>query len=115
MDQFVIEIKPYIDDDTTVYLTNSEAIAKEATKDVWLPIIPLKETLKDGTVRTLWLYETVEEDYIDVYMDAFDELKKMGLYTKYGVHTYNIDFVLDDDRDYYIERRAWLETPHVLK
>ena len=111
MDQFVIEIKPYIDDDMTIYLTNNVAIASEATKDVWIPIIPLKETLKDGTVRRLWLYTmAVEEDYIDAYMDAFEELKKMGLYTKYGVHTYNIDFVLDDDRDYYIERRAYLET-----
>ena len=110
MDQFVIEIKPYIDDDMTIYLTNNEAIAKEATKDVWIPIIPLKETLKNGEVRSLWLYETVEEDYIDAYMDAFEELKKMGLYTKYGVHTYNIDFVLDDDRETYIERRAYLET-----
>jgi hypothetical protein len=109
MNQFIIEIKPYIDDDTTIYLTNSEVIAKEATKDVWIPIIPLKETTKNGD-RPLWLYETTEEDYIDAYMDAFEELKKMGLYNKYGVHTYNIDFALEADRDEYIERLAYFET-----
>jgi hypothetical protein len=75
-----------------------------------VPIIPLKETIKNGDDRPLWLYTKVDGDYWDDYLEAFSELKKMGLYNKYGVHTYNIDFALEADRDEYIERLAYFET-----
>jgi hypothetical protein len=116
MEPIIIAIQPYDDDDTTIYLTNSEDVAKEATKNIWVPIMPLKETIYNGGDvrvtfdRPLWLYTKVDGDYIDDYMEAFSALKNMGLYNKYGIHTYNIDFVLDEDRDYYIERLAYFET-----
>jgi hypothetical protein len=121
MDQFVIEIKPYIDDDTTVYLTNSEAIALEATEDTDLPIVPLKEKVYPTILgsnaplteaeykakiweRRLWLYMENDDSWEwDDYLAAVRAIIKdsiVGL-RRHGIRGYNIDFVLDGDREFY--------------
>ena len=121
MDQFVIEIKPYIDDDTTIYLTNSEAIALEATEDADVPIVPLKEKVYPTILgsnaplteaeykakiweRRLWLYMENDDSWEwDDYLEAVRAIIKdsiVGL-RRHGIRGYNIDFVLDGDREFY--------------
>jgi hypothetical protein len=106
MQAFVIEIKPYANDETTVYLTNSYELAKEASKAAWVPVFSLKETvyptlLSNMTdeeynaqtyVRELYMYKTVDDDYLDDYLEAFDVLKR----------THNIEFVEQEDQEAYI-------------
>ena len=121
MDQFVIEIKPYIDDDTTIYLTNVEAIAVEATEDTDMPIFPLKEKVYPAILgsnaplteaeykakiweRHLWLYMGKDDSWEwDDYFEAVRAIINDSVVDlrRHGIRGYNIDFVSDYDREFY--------------
>ena len=133
MEQFIIEIKPYTNDDTTIYLTNSEAVAKEATKDTDEPIVPLKEKVYPTILgyskplteaeykvkiweRHLWLYmkDTNDDWEWDDYLAAVRAIIKDSIagLRRHGIRGHNIDFVLDCDRELYFEcggATAWAE------
>ncbi len=122
MEQFIIEIKPYTNADTTIYLTNVEAIALEATKDTDEPIVPLKEKVYPTILgyskplteaeykakiveRHLWLYmkDTDDDWEWDDYLAAVCEIINdcPASLRRYGIRGHNIDFVLDGDREFY--------------
>ena len=117
MEQFIMEIKPYTNADTIVYVTNYYEVAKEAVRELWVPIMPLKETINintsepffgDSNSRELWMYKTVEGDYADDYMNAFDELKAIIAKMPYG-HADKLEFGYIDDAEYYNARKAYIK------
>ena len=113
MEAFIIEIKPYANDETTVYLTNSRELAEQASKPVWVPVFSLKETVyptllpnmtdeeynAQVSVRELYKYKTVDDDYLDDYLEAFGLLKK----------THHIEFVKQEDQEAYIAYIDWVK------
>ena len=83
MEPFVIEFKPYSDDDTIIYITNSKDIVDETSQNIW---VPYSASNSDGS--PLWLFTKEDSEYD--YMKAYLKLNKK---TKYGIHSHNINSI----------------------